>query len=459
MEILDESAFSLWLKYQQTAGESDAAERFQEQVNRGSPNYFPVMFPIPVLASEFVENTAAAGEKLLQLIAAIPSRCFGGDYAAWMRAQGLSREEIDFFKPQCSQTFVDRALQFVRPDFLVARNGIKAVEVNIGVPIGGMVQCDRIADEYQKTPFASFLAEHGMHFYSPRTTEIWSRAVRRLARVSSLIESPLLFEAHADPKIVAKPTPAHKDFISAVERMGFRHRFGLITELEFTQSGVVHHGDVVHCVFTPFTYAEYRANGHAPDHVLRLCQHDLDGHVDYIAPLVNAIFDSKCNFEILTGAEFRSKCSPDEVAFLDRVVPRTIRLSEATLAEAMSNKDDFVLKPGGQFGGGGVVIGSEVSTSHWQQALKRALTNEEPHVLQETVQPLWTYDGRLPNGLGFGSHCICISPMYFGARYAGSLIRNMPIEGNRVPIINVAQGARMGTVVVAQIRGADSVEH
>jgi len=107
-------------------------------------------------------------------------------------------------------------------------------------------------------------------------------------------------------------------------------------------------------------------------------------------------FDHKSLCELLSNPEFASYFTPQELRAARKHFPWTrLILDRKTadpegkevdlIAHIRENKDRLVLKPNRGYGGEGVVVGSAVSASAWEEALGKAVEKPRSWVVQEQV--------------------------------------------------------------------------
>jgi len=217
-----------------------------------------------------------------------------------------------------------------------------------------------------------------------------------------------------------------------------------VHELDVTPQGVFYEGQRVDVVFTMYTWLETRQ--YVPhDVTTRLIEADEAGVVDFVSPPLSALYDHKANLEILTSGVHRHHFTDGERAVLDRYVPRTWRLTDDTLKLAARDRAGFVLKPATEYGGKGIVFGDQVGDEVWRATLSASLDRDATYVLQERLGDLWSYDD--PDGATCRKYQVCLGPMIFGGRYAGTFMRHAPATTGG-SAINTARGAEAASLLV-----------
>lgn len=158
------------------------------------------------------------------------------------------------------------------------------------------------------------------------------------------------------------------------------------------------------------------------DDVKDLTQAYLDGNVCLAGSFRSQIGFDKRTFAILSSPEFNLLFTPEENRMNQFCIPwtrvledqyTTFREQEIPLLEfVLKNKDQWILKPPDANRGRGVVFGSQIDQSQWEQEIKNKIGTG--YIVQEQVpMPLW---GDHQWGLHLG-HFV------FGGKLAGWMCR------------------------------------
>ncbi|MEV6309018.1 hypothetical protein AB0M10_10505 [Streptomyces sp. NPDC051840] len=118
------------------------------------------------------------------------------------------------------------------------------------------------------------------------------------------------------------------------------------------------------------------------------------------------------------------------------------------LAHALSHRSELVLKPAGGYGGGGVVLGPEVSDEEWREALERA-AREGRHILQRHVTPdrlALDFHDQETGAVEQAEVPFVLGPFMFGGAPSGVLVRHGVPGGG--PVLNAHHGAVMSSVLL-----------
>jgi uncharacterized circularly permuted ATP-grasp superfamily protein len=101
----------------------------------------------------------------------------------------------------------------------------------------------------------------------------------------------------------------------------------------------------------------------------------------------------KASFAIISDPRYEYLFTPEQISCARRHIPWTRRINagrttyegvEQDLLELVRReREQLVIKPNDDYGGHGVVIGSETTPQEWEQAIERGM--EEPYVAQQRV--------------------------------------------------------------------------
>ncbi|WP_030869808.1 hypothetical protein [Streptomyces sp. NRRL S-37] len=141
-------------------------------------------------------------------------------------------------------------------------------------------------------------------------------------------------------------------------------------------------------------------------------------------------------------------------ALIERHLPWTALFSapgaegEELLRHALTRRAELVLKPAGGYGGGGVVLGPDVSDEEWRDALERA-GREGRHILQRHVTPdrlALDFQDQETGAVEHAEVPFVLGPFLFGGAPSGVLVRHGVPGGG--PVLNAHHGALMSSVLL-----------
>ncbi len=177
-----------------------------------------------------------------------------------------------------------------------------------------------------------------------------------------------------------------------------------------------------------------------------------DGDVCAVNPLRARLGDLKSLLSLLTDDRISAVLDEKQKEYVRLHVPWTRVLREGSttyqgfvidLLEFVSaNREKFVIKPDGGFGGSGVVIGREAGTKEWYSAIEAR--NETKMVVQEYVPvPQEEFPVFSPE-LGFAVKKVNHNFLVFDGEFAGGFARisdssviNVSAGGGIVPFMTV----------------------
>jgi uncharacterized circularly permuted ATP-grasp superfamily protein len=155
--------------------------------------------------------------------------------------------------------------------------------------------------------------------------------------------------------------------------------------------------------------------------------------------------EDKAFFALVTDEAFAGLMSPDERAFVARVVPWTRKVEERrTLSPGgrevdlvpfvLAGRERLVLKPAHGYGGQSVYVGDETPAGEWESAVRAAVG--APWVVQQRVpiptEPFPVIEG---GSLAFEELKVNAAPFYVAGAEVGAVTRV-----SRSSVINVSAG-------------------
>ncbi|MFN8471404.1 MAG: hypothetical protein U0822_04235 [Anaerolineae bacterium] len=192
------------------------------------------------------------------------------------------------------------------------------------------------------------------------------------------------------------------------------------------------------------------------------------------SPLVRAVADravcmangfrahlllKKVLFAFLSDPQYAHLYTPEQHAAIAAHIPWTRRVADGLtewqgqrvdlLDHATEHRENLVLKPSGEYGGQGVVLGWETSPTEWEAALRRA--TEGVYVLQERVPVPQEDFPSLENGaVRFSPRFLDLDPYTWqgaqargcGVRLSGSALLNVSAGGGSAVPMFVVDGER-----------------
>jgi hypothetical protein len=150
-------------------------------------------------------------------------------------------------------------------------------------------------------------------------------------------------------------------------------------------------------------------------------------------------------FALLTDPIHSKLFEQDVLRAIQQHVPWTRRVQEGNttyrgrtldlISYIVGNRESLVLKPGGDYGGKGVILGWDVTQPEWESALSRALQNA--YVVQERVAVgSEEYPSIIDGKLIFSDRFFDLDPYVWN----GERIEGCGVRLSSVPLLNVSAG-------------------
>ncbi|MFJ6795415.1 hypothetical protein [Streptomyces sp. NPDC091268] len=386
-------------------------------------------------------------ENLRTALASLPDKLFGGDFAAFARAVGLSEVQVSAVMrgrgPSVSRQ--------TRADLYLDETGFKLLELNIGSAVGGMDNADMCRELLAHPLLADFAESRGLGFVDSMREQVNNVIVEGGFRpgdrpVVALTDSPDGW---------AKMLPYMEALCARWRELGLDAHPCHLGQLE-ARDGRVWLGErPVDVVFRVFLIGDLLKSPEVPalmDPVLDAAER---GEVKIFTPLDSAAYASKGALAILSDERNRGLFDAGQLASLDRILPwtRRVRPGPVTLEGgervdlleyALAHRLELALKPTSLAGGDGVLPGWADGTTPglWREQVLAAL--DGPYVLQRRIRPLTEL---YPDEHGELRPWIPLWGVFTGADgYGGAYIRATPADSGEA-VVNVATGAYAGAVL------------
>ncbi|MEU6920099.1 MULTISPECIES: hypothetical protein [unclassified Streptomyces] len=335
------------------------------------------------------ERVQAFGDvsTIMGALSRLPDLLFGGDFAAFARATGLT-------EPQVAAAVRGRGAAMTRQaraDLFVQDNQFKLLELNIGSSIGGMDNADICRGLLEHPLLAEFAADRNLGYVDTLREQV----------NNVLVESG--FQPGDRPVVALTDWPANFDNEVAYMRLLCERWRGIgleahpchVGQLQVRDGRVWLEDKPVDIVFRTFTISQIVDRPELFDPVLNAAER---GEVKIFTPLDTAAYASKGALAMLSDEENRGLFSAEELASVDRLLPwtRMVRPGQVTLEggervdllqHAVDNRHELVLKPTSLYGNRGVVLGwtAGLTAEEWREQVVAAF--DAPFVLQRRVRP------------------------------------------------------------------------
>ncbi|MFF8264125.1 hypothetical protein [Streptomyces virginiae] len=362
-----------------------------------------------------------------------------------LEALSMPRSQFPLLDP--AEPLTERLLTSMRADVMVERGVPKVVELNIDGAIGGAIEADLIAGQFQELYAGPAAA--GDPSGSPLRTPPSAVDAFFTELVSFLglpeggcLVVPVFREDGLDHLADLD------DFISFLAPMAERGKTHGITVVGHPLDGLalddrqrlLAGGHVAHGVFRLFLPVEQAGPGlDALGAALRAGTARM-----YTPEATSPVSDKRVLAWIWEDLDL---LGPDDRDFVRRHVPYTVIARAEALGE---ERTSLVLKPGDGYGGAGVTLGRSVEQQEWRERVLGAAGSGD-HVLQQVVEAdLVTFEfAHETTGEIRSAAVACVlGPMMYGRRLSGIYVRHgSPKRGD---LINTHQGAASNSVLIVE---------
>jgi len=371
----------------------------------------------------------------------LPDRLYGGDLAAFARDIGMTEVQV-------SAILRSRAAEVTRQfraDMYADRTGFKVLELNLGSAIGGIDASDLCHMMLQHPVLAEFARTHRLGYGDTMRGQVTDMFVetgfpRDRRPVMATTDWPSSFETLE---------PFMRHFTGRLRDLGIDAYPCHIKQLEL-RDGRVWLGDKpVDIIQRLFMLEDLLDNPEAAAMMDPVLDAVARGEVRIFTPMDAELFASKGALAMLSDEQSRAKCTPEELASLDRILPwtRMIRPGPATLEDgwvedlvdyAISHQHDLALKPTSLHGGEGVLLGwrPEVDRETWEERVRAAV--DGPYVVQRRIRPV---PELFPSDEGDPTPWLVTWGVFSMVEgYTGVYARAMPVESD-VEVVTFRAGA------------------
>jgi hypothetical protein len=342
--------------------------------------------PVFLGQAELAQLTADL-EQLYTALTALPDRLFGGDFAAFARAVGMTEDQVT----GVAMSRGAPATRLLRADLYPEAAGLRVMEINMGSTVGGGDNAMINRAMLTHPGLAGFVRANSLSFTDS------------LAGIANTIMAECGISAHDGSLVAAVDWPPAADKFNAVLQTSANELATLGIDFVPCHLGNLTHrdgrvwlGDRPIDVIYRLFMVEDLLDPDGPALIHPVLQAAERGEVKIFTPLDAEVYGSKGALALLSDEANRHLCTADELASLDRLLPwtRMVRPGPVTvdgeradlLEYALGQRGELVLKPTALHGGLGVVAGWLASEQDWDQQLRAAMNG--PFVLQRRVRPV-----------------------------------------------------------------------
>lgn len=386
-------------------------------------------------------------ENLRTALAGLPDLLFGGDFAAFARAVGLTEVQVSAIMRGRGASMTRQT----RADLFLDETGFKLLELNIGSAVGGMDNADMCRELLEHPVLAEFAESRGLGYVDSLREQVNNIVVEcgftpGDRPVVALTDSPESY---------VQMIPYMRLLCERWAELGLDAHPCHLGQLE-ARDGRVWLGErPVDVVFRTFLIGDLVKSPRTAalmDPILDAAER---GEVKIFTPMDSAAYASKGALALLSDERHRELFAPEVLASLDRILPwtRMVRPGPVTLEtgervdlvdHALAHQHDLTLKPTSLAAGDGVLLGWAHTTTPdlWREQLHAAL--DAPFVLQRRVRPL---PQLFPDASGDLRPWTTLWGVFTVVNgYGGAFIRAIPETSGDV-VVNISNGAHGGALL------------
>lgn len=417
------------------------------RLNRGEVR----MQPWPTFINRrTAEKWAGASLRVFGLIKGIPQRVFDCDPVRIGDYYNISPEVANACLAGINENYLNSIV--ARGDFMISPAGLKCLEYNVSVSLGGW-DIDFYRQLYLSVPIiAEFINSFNVKVVnSSLLTKFLEHIVRTAVKALSGSERRLTI-AFVFKKYSKSSDPKTKGYLDKILRMILNSQFdGLsgevifcdLSRLQVRDGYVLYEGNKKIQAIIQLYGKEVSTN------ILKVFE---AGRVYLFNGPITSLLGNKLNLAVLSENEDSGIYTPEEREIIRNYIPWTRRIvrGETTKGERkimlldfiLNNKDRLVIKPPTGLGGENVHIGLHVHPREWKAAVSRALECKNWLIQEYFDSAPFLYQ----NGAdGVVEHNAVWGFFTFGSRFAGAWVRVLPKKSTR-GVINRHQGAEEGAV-------------
>jgi hypothetical protein len=414
----------------------DLIEVAKRETDLTATSYFGRCMTRPVFLGHAEQAQLAADlDHLFQTLTTLPDRLFGGDFAAFARAVGLTEDQVT----AVLRSRAPSPARMGRADIYADASGFRLMEINMGSTTGGGDNAMLNRAMLAHPALAEFTRVHSLSY------------VDTLAEVAKTIMAECGVSARDGSLVAAVDWPPAAEEYSALLHTSAAElgRLGIelvpchLGHLSVHDQRVWLNGRPVDVIYRLFMIEDllHPDGPRLIDPVLGAAER---GEVKIFTPMDSEVYGSKGALALLSDEANRHLFTADEVASLDRLLPwtRMVRSGPVTvdgkrvdlLEYAAAQREDLILKPTALHGGLGVTAGWLTGTQEWEELLRTHL--DGPYVLQRRIRPV---PELFPGEAGLEPWVLTWGVFVCGPGYGGVLIRGTtdPDAG----AVNMATGA------------------
>ncbi|HVB72791.1 MAG TPA: hypothetical protein VNE38_04470 [Ktedonobacteraceae bacterium] len=322
--------------------------------------------------------------------------------------------------------------------FVTDRGGLRLTEYNAETPASPAYN-DSLAEVFYGLP----VMREYLRQYEVRPLPA------RHSVMHALLDAHQQWAGHREAPRIAildwREVPSYSEFVLFAEyfrSQGFECIIADPREVEYRDGKLVAGDFHITLIYKRVLISELIERGGLDHPVVRAV---LDGAVCMVNPFRCKILHKKASLAVLSDERNAGLFNMEELAAIDAHIPWTYRVEERQaryrgqsidlLPYIFEHREHFVLKPNDEYGGKGIVLGWEVDSATWGQAIQTAL--QEPYIVQERVAiPSEPYPGMIDGHVALYDCMLDTNPLIFYGGYMDGCLSRLSQEA----LLNVSAG-------------------
>jgi len=322
--------------------------------------------------------------------------------------------------------------------FVSERGGLRLTEYNAETPASPAYN-DALTEVFYGLPvMREFLREYEVRPLPARHNVL-----------HALVDAYQQWAGHREAPRIAildwREVPSYSEFVLFAEyfrSQGFECIIADPREVEYREGRLMAGDFHITLIYKRVLISELIERGGLEHPVVRAVR---DGAVCMVNPFRCKILHKKASLAVLSDERNAGLFNVEELAAIDAHIPWTYRVEERNaryrgqtidlIPYIFEHRENFVLKPNDEYGGKGIVLGWEVDSTEWGQAIAAALS--EPYIVQERVAiPSEPYPNLIDGHVTLIDRMLDTNPLIFYGNYMDGCLSRLSTEA----LLNVSAG-------------------
>jgi hypothetical protein len=325
---------------------------------------------------------------LFDILVSLPGRLFDGDLDRYCEVLGIDARRAGLLRRFSGA----RPTLYGRADLYHDGTSFKLLEFNVGSELGGADRAEISRAVLEVDAFREFAEQHRLGYV--HTGRQIAKLLRDTAAPYCCGDRPTVALLEADGGL-APYLHLVRSFQEMMLGLDIDLVIGEVSQVGSKDGYLFLDGKRIDVVLRYFSADQLIEDPNGEQVVEPIFRAHEDGKVGLLTTMESGLYQNKGTLALLSDQRFRSAFSPPEAALIDRVLPWTralvagpAQVGDETvdlLGYCREHRDQLILKPRGDFGGAGIVVGWEKTDHEWKEAL--ATCAGQRYVVQQRVNP------------------------------------------------------------------------